>query len=617
MAVQTHSHFLAHSSTVNCFRFGPKSAQIAASGGDDLNVNIWRLRELETKNLMSLSGHASAINAIVFDPNETKVAAGSQSGSIKCFDLEMGKVSRTLKGHMSTCTCLDHHLYGDYVASGSLDTIVKIWDLRTKGCMQIFRGHRSEITKLAFTPDGRWLTSGDADGNVRLWDLTAGKLLKEFSDHSGAITALEFNPEEFILVSASTDKTVRLWDVQDFSFVGVTPTDTAITTSMAHTLVEPFCGKFLACCSHDFIRLWSYEQALKCHDCLPFHKANDIAHTDSPTDTIMTHDSKLMGASIQNAFISIWVLELAAFSPFRRERSTSNSSTTSNPDKTNKVSLPVKPSKALRVKSEVDQSSRVRRSVDNNAQIFPERPKTPEMPRRRLSNAQSREKISMHALRIESKPNSDSFHVPVPSHSNQELGPSPSKEPKYMVPLRTSNQSSEFMVELRSGMETNIKIFQSRLKCIKQIHSIWSKGSVHDTLRYIEKLPSGIRDPILVDVLRSDDMVNLGVDLEACGILLPLITDIIQSNFEAYIAVGLKYAEKLVDGFQTIVKESIQTSQLRSREVDLAAEERAQRCEICDRHFRNLYHVVIRLKETNQCASFRQILLTLAESLSA
>ncbi|CCI10445.1 unnamed protein product [Albugo candida] len=607
------AHFLAHSSTVNCFRFGPRSAQIAASGGDDQNVNIWRLREMETKNLMSLGGHASAINALVFDPNETKVIAGSESGSIKSFDLEAGKVSRTLKGHMSTCTCLDHHLYGDYIASGSLDTIVKIWDMRTKSCMQIFRGHRSEITKLTFTPDGRWLTSGDSDGSIRIWDLTAGKQLKEFRDHSGAITALEFNPEEFILVSASADKSVRIWDVQDFSFVGVTPSDTAITTSISHTLVEPYSGKFIACCSHDFIRLWSYEQALECHDCLPFHETNGVAHVDSPTDTIMTHDSKLMGASMQDAFISIWILELAAFSPFRRERASSASSTTSNFDKTTNLALPIKPSRALRVKHEVDHAFRMRRSADNNAQVLPEGPKTPEVCRRRLPHAQSSESIALHALRIETNSNKD-IHIPVPPHSNQD--PSPSKEPTPMLLLRVSNQSIEFIVELRSGMETNIKLFQSRLKCMKQILNIWSKGSVHETLGYIEKLPSSKREPILVDILRLDDTVKFGVDIEACCILLPLITDMIQSKFEAYVAVGLSYAQKLVDGFRSIVQESIGTSQLRSREVDLAAEERARRCEKCDRHFKNLYNVVIRLETTSELASFRLDLIALAKSLS-
>lgn len=163
--------------------------QVAATGGDDNIVNLWRMREKETKNIMSLSGHQSPVESLVFDPSERKVIAGSKAGSIKAFDLEAGKVSRTLKGHMSTCTALDYHLYGDYVASGSLDTIVKVWDLRTKSCMQTFKGHKTEVTTVCFTPDGRWLTSGGLDGTIRIWDLTAGKLLREFSDHSGAITS--------------------------------------------------------------------------------------------------------------------------------------------------------------------------------------------------------------------------------------------------------------------------------------------------------------------------------------------------------------------------------------------------------------------------------------------
>jgi katanin p80 WD40 repeat-containing subunit B1 len=193
----------------------------------------------------------------VFDPTERKLIAGSKAGSIKSFDLEAGKVSRTLKGHMSTCTTVDYHLYGDYVASGSLDTIVKVWDLRTKSCMQTFKGHKNEVTKVCFTPDGRWLTSGSMDGTIKIWDLTAGRVLREFQDHGGAITGLEFNPEEFILVSSATDKTIRIWDVQNFSLIGVTP------TAVCHTVSEPHSGKYMISCSTDAVRVWSYETAIE------------------------------------------------------------------------------------------------------------------------------------------------------------------------------------------------------------------------------------------------------------------------------------------------------------------------------------------------------------------
>lgn len=114
--------------------------------------------------------------------------AGSKGGSLKCFDLQEGKVYRTLTGHMSTCTCVDFHPYGQFIASGSLDTNLKIWDARTKTCIQTYKGHTSDINKVHFSPDGRWVASGSKDGTLKLWDLTAGKLLHQFTDFTGGVT---------------------------------------------------------------------------------------------------------------------------------------------------------------------------------------------------------------------------------------------------------------------------------------------------------------------------------------------------------------------------------------------------------------------------------------------
>ncbi|KAG7394767.1 WD repeat-containing protein 90 [Phytophthora boehmeriae] len=417
MALARHSHFLAHSSNVNCLRFGRKSGQVAATGGDDHLVNLWRMREKETKNIMSLSGHQSAVESVVFDPAERKVVAGSQAGSIKVFDLEAGKVNRTLKGHMASTTTVDYHLYGDYVASGSRDTIVKVWDLRTKSCMQTFKGHSSEVTAVSFTPDGRWLTSGEQDGVIKIWDLTAGRLLHEFPDHGGAITNLEFNPEEFILVSSSADRTVRFWDVQEFALIGVTPVDNATTTSMCHTVTEPYSGKYLFCCSQEAIRVWSYETAIECHDSIAMPRQKDMGFVETHADTTMTQDMKLMGGCIQDAFVSV-------------------------------------------------------------------------------------------------------------------------------------------------------------------------------------TLPKGKREAVVVDVLRTTDLPSLGVDLEACVLLLPLIAEVLDSKFELYLSVGIDSAHKLFDVFSPIIKDARDARQYRSREINLAGEERAQRCNACDAYFQQIQQRLQHLDNT-------------------
>ena len=67
--------FVAHSSDVTCLQIGRKSGQVLVTGGEDKMVNMWRLGK--HTNIMSLSGHSSAIESVAFDPHEEVVAAGS------------------------------------------------------------------------------------------------------------------------------------------------------------------------------------------------------------------------------------------------------------------------------------------------------------------------------------------------------------------------------------------------------------------------------------------------------------------------------------------------------------------------------------------------------------
>lgn len=93
-------------------------------------------------------------------------------------------------------------------------------------------------------------------------------------------------------------------------------------------------------------------------------------------------------------------------------------------------------------------------------------------------------------------------------------------------------------MELRCGMDTCIKTFQARQKCIQQLLVHWERGNVHDGLRYLAQLPNGKREAIVVDVLRVTDFASLGLDLEGCALLLPLVTELLVSKFETYVLEG-------------------------------------------------------------------------------
>ncbi|TMW60341.1 hypothetical protein Poli38472_000383 [Pythium oligandrum] len=553
MALSRHSHFLGHSSNVNCLRFGRKSGQVAATGGDDNMVNLWRMRERETKNIMSLPGHQSPVESLVFDPSERKLVAGSKAGSIKSFDLEAGKVNRTLKGHMSTCTTVDYHLYGDYVASGSVDTIVKVWDLRTKSCMQTFKGHRSEVTKVAFTPDGRWLTSGGMDGTIKIWDLTAGRMLREFPDHGGAITALEFNPEEFILVSASADKTLRIWDVQEFSLIGVTPTDNSVTTALCHTISEPHSGKYLISSSSEASRIWSYETAIECHDNVANNRPKDMAVGEVQADITMLEDMKVMGGTIQDAFVSIWLLDLAQVRPFHQG---------SKPRTT-----PLAPPPAVVSPPPVVQSRVISEPAPNTAR---------------------------------NRPSSEPMDIPSPQ----------------TVPQDQDIVTTDYIMELRCGMDTCIKTIRMRQQSVQQLLAHWEKGHLHEGFRFLAQLPNGKREAVVVDVLRITDFQTLGVDLEGCVLLLPLVNELLVSKFEVYLGVAVEAAQQLFNAFSPVVKDARDARQYQPRGVNLAAEERQQRCAACDACFQDMYHHVQTLEQKNPYATLQTKIRALSRSMA-
>uniref|UniRef100_A0A3B5R5D4 Uncharacterized protein n=1 Tax=Xiphophorus maculatus TaxID=8083 RepID=A0A3B5R5D4_XIPMA len=81
--------FEAHSRTVSCLSLGKNSGRLLATGGEDCRVNIWAVSKANC--VMSLTGHKNPVECVQFSVSEEQVAAGSQSGSIRVWDLEAAK----------------------------------------------------------------------------------------------------------------------------------------------------------------------------------------------------------------------------------------------------------------------------------------------------------------------------------------------------------------------------------------------------------------------------------------------------------------------------------------------------------------------------------------------
>ncbi|MEQ9236608.1 MAG: pentapeptide repeat-containing protein [Coleofasciculus sp. E2-BRE-01] len=71
---------------------------------------------------------------------------------------------------------------GTHLISGADDQTVKIWELETGRLIRTLRGHSDAISSVAISPDGKRIASSSDDKTVKLWDFETGNLLQTFEE---------------------------------------------------------------------------------------------------------------------------------------------------------------------------------------------------------------------------------------------------------------------------------------------------------------------------------------------------------------------------------------------------------------------------------------------------
>ncbi|EGN96221.1 hypothetical protein SERLA73DRAFT_94297 [Serpula lacrymans var. lacrymans S7.3] len=94
--------------------------------------------------------------------------SGSLDNTIKLWDIETGKATRTLFGHIEGVWAIA----GDNLrlVSGSHDRTIKVWNREEGRCTATLVGHRGAVTCLGLGEDK--IVSGSDDGDIRIWSFS-------------------------------------------------------------------------------------------------------------------------------------------------------------------------------------------------------------------------------------------------------------------------------------------------------------------------------------------------------------------------------------------------------------------------------------------------------------
>ena len=198
------------------------------------NCESMHIYEFNSKKpVNSYSGFHSDVTCVRFSYDENKVYAGTFGGTLFVYNYERGKITNTLRGHLTHCRWVidQKQEISNYVISGAADTNVKVWDLRQKSAIATYKGHTKAISTLDISPDTKYIASGCTGGVVKIWDITAGKCSYSFDirkispNENCFVKSIKFNPADIWMAIACSDKIIRYYDAISYELINESMAD--------------------------------------------------------------------------------------------------------------------------------------------------------------------------------------------------------------------------------------------------------------------------------------------------------------------------------------------------------------------------------------------------------
>jgi|GEM_PF-371180 len=243
--------------------------------------------------------HRESVTSVVFSPDGTKIASGSEDNTIKVWESATGKELATLSGHSDRVTSVAFSPDGSRIASGSWDKTIKVWESATGKEVATFAGHSESVTSVAFSPDGSRIASGSRDKTIKVWESATGKEVTTLPGHADGVTSVAFSPDGSRIASGSRDKTIKVWESATGKEVTTLRGDEDGATRGVTTVAFSPDGSRIASGSQDqTITIWESATGKEV--------ARLLGHSDTVTSVAFSPDGSRIASGSADETIKIW-----------------------------------------------------------------------------------------------------------------------------------------------------------------------------------------------------------------------------------------------------------------------------------------------------------------------